>query len=99
MPGDTFRARFQIERAPNNMELIVDDVSFTKMTCDPDNLLRNGDLETGNSKYWDTWGGAVGIEIVQPGYNSANALRSFNRAGSTWHNFAQTLNLDCANNG
>jgi len=94
---DSFRSWFEIERAPNNLELLVDDASFTKMTCDPNDLLLNGDLETGNSKYWSTWGSEVGLEIVA-GYNGGNALKSFNRVGSTWHNFAQTLNLDCVNN-
>lgn len=97
---DKARTWFEIERAQDNKDFIVDNLSFTKMTCDPDELVLNGDLETGNSKYWDTWGGRVALETVEPGYGGqGSALMSSNRAGSTWHNFAQILNLDCVNNG
>jgi len=94
---DTYRTYFEIDRAPSNRELIVDNASFTKMACDPDNLVLNGNLETGNSKYWDTWGEKVGLKIV-PGYLGGNALMSFNRGSSTNYGPAQILNLDCVSN-
>jgi hypothetical protein len=99
LPADPYdRIWFEIERSPDNTNFVVNDVSFTKMSCDPQNLVLNGDLETGNSRYWDTWGGSVKLEVVDGfGGPGSNALRSSNRAGSTWHNFAQLLNLDCAN--
>lgn len=55
---------------------------------------KNGDLEEGNSKYWDTWGGMTQLEIV-PGYGeSASALKSFGRQHYS-HGQAQNINTDC----
>ena len=65
------------------------------MNCNPDQLLLNGDLEEGISKYWDTWGSSVKLDIV-PGYpdGSGNALKSFLRPRAD-HSQAQIINTDC----
>ena len=95
---DTFRSFFEIEYAPSQTDFIVDHASFTKMPCDINNLLLNGNLEQGNSKYWDTWGGETGLEIVVGHGGTGHALKSFQRKHYS-HGQAQVLNLDCIHNG
>ena len=47
---DTSRTFFEVERSPDNQDYEFDSVSFTKMSCNPDELLLNGNLEMGNSR-------------------------------------------------
>lgn len=88
---------WEIERAPDNVEFRVDEASLTPFSCYPDELLKNGQLEDSNlSKYWDTWGGDVGLDIV-PGFGGAgNALKAFQRPHYS-HGQGQVLNMDCVN--
>jgi len=95
---DTTRAFFEIERAPDNMDFIVDNASFTKMNCNPNKLLLNGDLEEGNSKYWDTWGGIVALDLVAGYGGNGTALRASQRPHLS-HGPAQIINTDCVNEG
>jgi hypothetical protein len=68
------------------------------MTCDPNTLLLNGNLEEGNSKYWDPWGGTTGLDIVIGHGGTGHALRSFQRAHYS-HGQGQVMNTDCIHNG
>ena len=73
---DTYRAFFEFERTPDWYNVILDEVSFTRMTCSNNEIARNGDLDQANNltKYWDTWGVDVILDIV-PGYGGeGNAL-------------------------
>jgi uncharacterized protein (DUF1501 family)/uncharacterized protein (DUF1800 family) len=92
----SFRAFFEIERFPDHMDMIVSKVSFTKMTCDRDQLLCNGDVETGNSKCWDSWGGDTRLHIVD-GVGEGSALKASQR-GHYSHGQAQVINTDCVEN-
>ena len=90
----SLRTFFEIERSPDHQDYIIDSASLTKMSCNPDELLLHGDFELGYTKYWDTWGATVKLEIV-PGYKGVgNGLKAFGRPG--WdHSQAQIVNLDC----
>ena len=90
---NTFRTFFEIERSPDHQDYIIDSASFTKMSCNPDELLLNGDLELDNTKYWDTWGGEVKLDIVE-GYKGGKGIKSY---GRPWwdQSQAQIVNLDC----
>ena len=50
------RIFWELERAPDNVEFRVDDVSLTHFACTRDELSKNGNLEdvSNTSKYWDT---------------------------------------------
>ena len=127
VPSATSRAFYEIERFPDNMDIVMDKVSFTKMTCDPNELLLNGeyynafnlllrnmiflngilfhsslnhtgDLETGNSKYFDTWGGSTELDIVTGYGGVGSALRAYTRPHLS-HGPAQVINTDCAGGG
>ena len=90
---DETRSLFEIERAPDNLDIVLDNVSFSKMICNPSNLAMNADLEEGDSRYWDTWGEKTKLAVV-PGYKSGNALMSFGREHYS-HGQAQIINTDC----
>ena len=96
---DTFRAFWELERSPDNQDYIISEASFTKMVCDENELVRNGDLElTTNTKYWDTWGEETAIDLVSPGYGgTGNALRAYGRTHLS-HAMAQIVNTDCVKN-
>eukprot|EP00986_Skeletonema_menzelii_P003357 scaffold1026_cov141-Skeletonema_menzelii.AAC.8 len=89
----------ELERAPDNVKFLLDGASLTPITCSRDSLVRNGNLELGDSRFWDTWGGDVTIEVLPgAGPNGGNALKSSTRP---WydHAQAQVLNIDCVNAG
>lgn len=97
LPENSPRVFWEIERAPDNVEFIIDNASLKPVTCNPDMLVKNGNLEDeGVSKYWDTWGGDVGLDIV-PGFGgSGNALKAFKRPHLS-HGPAQIIDMDCVN--
>ena len=95
---DINRAFFELERAPNNQDFILDNSTFTKMACNPDELLLNGDLEMGHSMYWDTWGGDVVLEVVDGYGGTGSALKASGRTHYS-HGMAQILNTDCVEGG
>ena len=91
---EAIRLFVEIERAPDNVEFHVDNVSLTPMKCNPNELILNGNMEEGNTKYWDQWGDRVGLDLV-PGYGGVgNALKGFQREHYS-HGQAQVVNFDC----
>lgn len=96
----SFRVFFEIDRAPDNVDYIIDHASFTKMDCDPSELLLNGDLEAdSNTKYYDTWGGSTGLDLVTPGFGgTGQALKAFQRQHKDYGP-AQIVNTDCIAEG
>jgi len=52
MPNKSPRLWVEIERAPDNVEIILDSASLTPFSCSRDSLVRNGGLETGDTLYW-----------------------------------------------
>jgi hypothetical protein len=93
----SFRVFFEIERGPDNLDFIVDNVSLKRMVCDPDRLLLNGDLKEPNTKYWDTWGGDVSLGLVAGYGGMGQALKASTRPHLS-HGPAQVsimTNMDC----
>jgi hypothetical protein len=90
----------ELERAPDNVKFLLDSASLTPLSCSRDSLVRNGNLETGDSQYWDTWGGDLQIEVVPGGGPSGtNALKSLAPRGHSSYTQAQVLNIDCVDAG
>eukprot|EP00573_Skeletonema_grethae_P013785 CAMPEP_0201705630 /NCGR_PEP_ID=MMETSP0578-20130828/46439_1 /ASSEMBLY_ACC=CAM_ASM_000663 /TAXON_ID=267565 /ORGANISM="Skeletonema grethea, Strain CCMP 1804" /LENGTH=64 /DNA_ID=CAMNT_0048193905 /DNA_START=27 /DNA_END=217 /DNA_ORIENTATION=+ len=54
----------ELERAPDNVKFLLDSATLTPFSCEREGLVRNGNLETGDSLYWDTWGGDVVLDVV-----------------------------------
>ena len=52
MPPTLARLWFELERAPDNVNLMLDSASLTPFECSRDSLVSNGHFETGNSKFW-----------------------------------------------
>ena len=42
----------EVERAPDHVKFLLDNASITPFACSRDNLVKNGNLETGDSLYW-----------------------------------------------
>jgi hypothetical protein len=94
----TFHLFIEIDSAPEDLDFALDDVSMTPFYCDPDRLVRNGDLEELDvTKYWDTWGEPK-IDLTTGYGGEGNAIRAYNRPHYS-HGPAQVLNLDCSAEG
>lgn len=76
--------------------MIINSASLLKMTCDETtNLVLNGDMEMSQTKYWDTWGSTVGLDLVTPGYGGiGQALIGFDRPDDD-DGPSQWINTDC----
>ena len=92
---NTFRAFFEIERSPDHTDFLVDNVSFKRMVCDPQQLLLNGDFEEPKTKYWDTWGGDVSLGLVAGYGGKGQALKAFTRPHLS-HGPAQVCTMKAA---
>mmetsp|Transcript_29790 Transcript_29790/g.44184 ORF Transcript_29790/g.44184 Transcript_29790/m.44184 type:complete len:1743 (-) Transcript_29790:270-5498(-) len=77
------------------VDIIVDDVILTtSASWDCDQLVKNSDAETGDSRYWSSWlGGSVGVWPVGAN-NSSHALVGKNRLNSM-AGIGQLLDENC----
>lgn len=87
------RVFFEIERAPGHHQYIIDHASYKKMTYNPDNMIMNGDLESGSTKFWKPHGNPQ-LSLVE-GYGGGQAISASGRnAGNTDWGMAQIVNVD-----
>ena len=93
---DYYRVFWEIERAPANLDYLIDSASVTKFECDEYNLVRNGDMEYHKTKYWDTWGSKTILDLVSTG--GSQALRASGRTDND-HGPLQWINADCLSPG
>jgi len=94
----TFHLFIEVDSAPDDIDFHLDGVSLTPFYCNPDQLVKNGDLEELNvSKYWDTWGEPK-IDITTGYGGEGNAIKASDRSSSS-HGPAQHVNLDCGAKG
>jgi hypothetical protein len=52
------RTWLEIERAPDNVQFVLDSASLTPFSCNRDSLVRNGGLETNDTLYWGKYSGS-----------------------------------------
>jgi hypothetical protein len=98
LPSSTPRIFLEVDSAPDNVELYLDDVSMVPFDCDRDQLVRNGDLELMNiTKYWDHWGEPK-LDLTLGYGGTGNAVRASARPHLS-HGPAQPISLDCGTEG
>lgn len=90
----TFHLFLEIDSAPEDLDFYLDDVSMKPNYCNPNQIVRNGNLEELDiTKWWDTWGEAK-LDITSGYRGSTNAVRASEREHYSWGP-AQVVNLDC----
>ncbi len=52
MMPESPRLWVELERAPDHVKFLLDSASLTPLSCNREGLVRNGNLETGDSLYW-----------------------------------------------
>lgn len=90
----TFHLTIEIDSAPSNIQLRIDDVSMRPFQCNRDSLVKNGDLEDSDvTKYWSSWG-SLKLGITTGYRGQGNAIRASQRSHYS-HGPAQQINMDC----